>query len=426
MKVVHLNGSDTRGGAARAAYRLHSGLRREGCDSSMFVAHCGSGDRSVTAFKPPMDFTSRLHRAFRTELIWRDLARYQHTRPLDSDSFSDNRSAHRAALLRQLPYCEVINLHWIAGFVDYRSFFARVPNHIPIIWTLHDMNPFTGGCHYDQACGRFVERCGECPQLGSNKVRDLSRRIWKQKQRIFKRIDPDRLHFVAVSNWMAAEVKRSSLLGRFNVTIIANGLDTDLFSPRNHAVARGALQIPEDARVVLFIAHSALDRRKGFILLVEALAGLQGIDNLFLISLGGGKPALEVEIPHLHLGYINDDRLLSLVYSSADLFAFPSSQDNLPNSIVESMACGTPVVAFNVGGVADLVRHGKTGLLTPRQSVRALRSAIVELLQDPAKRDEMAAHCRRVAQKEYSYQVQVRRYVDLYKTILGERVRQPR
>jgi glycosyltransferase involved in cell wall biosynthesis len=160
--------------------------------------------------------------------------------------------------------------------------------------------------------------------------------------------------------------------------------------------------------------------------LVEALEGLQGIDNLFLISLGEGKPALEVEIPHLHLGYINDDRLLSLVYSSADLFAFPSSQDNLPNSIVESMACGTPVVAFNVGGVADLVRHGKTGLLTPPQSVRALRSAIVELLQDPAKRDEMAAHCRRVAQKEYSYQVQVRRYVDLYKTILGERVRQPR
>ena len=422
MKVVHLNGSDTRGGAARAAYRLHSGLRGQGCDSSMFVAHCGSGDRSVTAFKPPMDLANRLHRAFRTELIWRDLARYRHTRPHDCDSFSDNRSAHRTALLRQLPYCEVIHLHWIAGFVDYRSFFSGIPNHIPIIWTLHDMNPFTGGCHYDQACGRFVERCGECPQLGSNKVRDLSRRIWKQKQRMFQRIDPDRLHFVAVSNWMAAEVKRSSLLGRFQVTIIANGLDTDLFSPRNRAVARGALQVPENARVVLFIAHSALDRRKGFTLLAEALAGMGGIDDLFLLSLGEGKPIVKGEIPHLHLGYIADDRLLSLVYSSADIFAFPSSQDNLPNSIVESMACGTPVVAYDVGGVADLVRHGETGLLAALRDVRELRSAIVELLQVPAKRDEMAANCRRIATEEYSLEVQVQRYVDLYETILGEQV----
>jgi glycosyltransferase involved in cell wall biosynthesis len=269
-----------------------------------------------------------------------------------------------------------------------------------------------------------VERCGECPQLGSNNVHDLSRRIWKQKQKIFKRLDPDRLHFVAVSNWMAAEVKRSSLLGRFNVTIIANGLDTDLFSPRNRAVARSALQVPENARVVLFIAHSAVDRRKGFTLLAEAMAGMGGIDDLFLLSLGEGKPTLKVEIPHLHLGYINDDRLLSLVYSSADIFAFPSSQDNLPNSIVESMACGTPVVAYDVGGVVDLVRHGKTGLLAPPRDVRALRSAIVELLKDPAKRDEMAAQCRRVAREEYSYQVQVRRHVDLYKTVLGEQIRQ--
>ena len=425
MKILHLSTNDVRSGAARAAYRLHRGLYGQGYDSSMFVDNRYSDDPTVAAFEPPLDCTSRLSRILRKELIWRKFVRYQTTRPDGCDSFSDDRSEYGATLLRQLPSSDLIHLHWIAGFVDYRSFFSGIPSHVPIIWTLHDMNPFTGGCHYDQGCGRFVERCGECPQLGSKKVNDLSMRIWKQKQRIFYRIDPGRLHFVAVSNWMAAEVKRSSLLGRFSVTIIANGLDTDLFSPRNRAVARSALQIPENARVVLFIAHSALDRRKGFTLLAEALAGMGGIDDLFLLSLGEGKPTLKVEIPHLHLGYINEDRLLSLIYSSADIFAFPSSQDNLPNSIVESMACGIPVVGFEVGGIPDLVRHGKTGLLAPLRDIRKLRSALIELLHNPTKRDDMAALCRRVAQEEYSYQVQLRRYVDLYETIRGEQTEKP-
>ena len=425
MKIVHLNRSDILGGAARAAYRLHGGLSKQGYDSSMFVSHKGSNDPSVKCFALPVDFLSRMRRALLRELIWRDFMRYKNSRRSGDVSFSDCRSEHGAALLRQLPHSEVIHLHWIAGFVDYRSFLARVPNHIPIVWTLHDMNPFTGGCHYTEDCRRFVESCGECPQLGSNKVRDLSRWIWKQKQKIFDQIDPERLHVVALCRWMAAEVKCSSLLGRFNVTIIANGLDTDLFSPRNRAVAREAFQIPENARVVLFVAHSIVDRRKGFTLLAEALAGMGGIDDLFLLSLGEGKPALKVEIPHLHLGYINNERMLSLVYSAADVFVIPSLQEAFGQTALESMACGTPVVGFDVGGIPDFVRHGKTGLLAPLRDVRELRSAIVELLQDPAKRDEMAAHCRRVAEKEYSYQVQVRRYVDLYKAILGERVGQP-
>jgi glycosyltransferase involved in cell wall biosynthesis len=391
----------------------------------MFVSHKGSNDPSVKSFALPVDFLSRVRRALLRELIWRDVMRYKNSRRSGDVSFNDCRSEHGAALLRQLPRSDVIHLHWIAGFVDYRSFFSRVPNHVPIIWTLHDMNPFTGGCHYTEECRRFVKRCGECPQLGSNKVRDLSRWIWNQKQRILTQIDPGRLHVVAPCRWMAAEVKCSSLLGRFNVTIIAHGLDTDLFSPRNRFVAREAFQIPEHARVVLFVAHSSLDRRKGFTLLAEALAGMGCIDDLFLLSLGEGKPTLKEEIPHLHLGYINNERILSLVYSAANVFVIPSLQEAFGQTALESMACGTPVVGFDVGGIPDFVRHGKTGLLAPLRDVRELRSAIVALLQDPAKLDEVAAHCRRVAQEEYSYQVQVQHYIDLYETIRGEQIGQP-
>ena len=424
MKIVHLNRSDILGGAARASYRLHSGLTKQGYDSSMFVFHKGSNDPSVRSFSPPVDFLSRVRRALLRELIWHNFTSYNNSRRSSNVSFSDCRSEHGAAVLRQLPPNEIIHLHWIAGFVDYGSFFTRVPNHIPIVWTLHDMNPFTGGCHYTEDCRRFVEICGKCPQLGSNKVRDLSRQIWKQKQKILNQIEPGRLHIVALCRWMAAEVKCSSLLGRFNVTIIANGLDTDLFSPRSRALAREAFQIPENAKVVLYAAHSTLDQRKGFHFLAEALAGMDGIDDLLLLSLGEGKPALKKEIPHLHLGYINNERVLSLIYSAANVFVIPSLQEAFGQTALESMACGTPVVGFEVGGIPDFVRHGKTGLLAPLRNVRELRSAIIELLQDPAKRDEMAAHCRRVAREEYSYQAQVRRHVDLYKTVLGEQVRQ--
>jgi glycosyltransferase involved in cell wall biosynthesis len=176
--------------------------------------------------------------------------------------------------------------------------------------------------------------------------------------------------------------------------------------------------------VVLFIAVSIAKRRKGFVYLAEALSGLKEIPNLLLVSLGHGKPTINSDIAHLHLGHIDNDRLLSLIYSSAEVFAIPSLEDNLPNCVLESMSCGTPVVGFKVGGIPEMVREGVTGLLVPPQDVKALRAAIAELLQDPAKRTEMAANCRRIATEEYSLEVQVQRYVDLYETIRGEQVGQ--
>jgi glycosyltransferase involved in cell wall biosynthesis len=388
----------------------------------MFVANCGSGDRSVTAFSPPMDFRSRLRRVLRKELIWRDFVRYQSSRPPGYDSFTDDRSEHSEAPLSQLPLCEVINLHWVAGFIDYQSFFSLLPRDVSIVWTLHDMNPFTGGCHYSESCSRYTRGCGACPQLGSDKRKDLSHRIWKRKQRAFAELEPDRLHLVTPSIWLAEEAKRSPLVERFPISSIPHGINTEVFSPKDPSIARAALDLPQNAKVVLFIAVSTATRRKGFEYLAEALSDLQEMTNLCLVSLGHGKPTIHSDIAHLHLGHIDDDQLLSLIYSSAEVFAIPSIEDNLPNCVIESMSCGTPVVGFEVGGIPEMVRPGVTGLLAPPQDVKALGAAIIELLQDPAKRDEMAAHCRRVAHKEYSYQVQVRRYVDLYETILGEQV----
>jgi glycosyltransferase involved in cell wall biosynthesis len=418
MRIVHVTTNDIAGGAARATYRLHNGLRQLGYDSFVYVARQDSSDPAVKVFKPPEGLPARLRRRVRLEWINRSFGQCQASRPNGYEHFHGDRTALGAAPVAQLPRGDVINLHWVAGFVDYRPFFSQVPPRTPVVWTLHDMNPFTGGCHYDHGCGRYTDKCGACPQLGSTKAIDLSRWVWQRKRRVYGQIKPGHLHIVAPCCWMAAEIKRSSLLRNFPLTIIPNSLDTDIFSPRDRRVAREALDIPQEARVILFVAASVSVRRKGFAMLTQTLSSLSDVPDLFLVSLGSGEPTIEVRIPHIHLGLVQNERWLSLVYSAADLFLIPSLQDNLPNTILESLACGTPVVGFDVGGIPDAVRPGVTGLLAPAEDIVVLSNTIRQLLEDEAARLQMAANCRRIATEEYALNVQALRYLELYERIL--------
>jgi glycosyltransferase involved in cell wall biosynthesis len=418
MKVVHLSSVDIGHGAAIAAYRLHRSLLHLGHNSMMFVAKKLTDDPTVTVFQPPRDPFSRLRRRLQRERIKLSWARYR-SRPAGSGILSDDRVPGGADLLAQLPAGDVINIQSMYDFVDFRAFFPSVPQHTPVVRTLHDMTFYTGGCHYDAGCGRYTERCGACPQLGSRKERDLSRQIWQRKHAALSTLPPGCLHLVAVSHWVANEAKRSSLLQNFPVTVIPLAVDTEVFRPRDRRVARDALGIPHDASVVLFVAGLVSEPRKGFALLAQALEGLRHLPNLLLLSVGIGQPPVKVQVPQVHLGQINNERLLSLVYSAADVFVIPSVEDNLPQTVLEATACGTPVGGFAVGGIPDMVRPGVTGLLVPAQDVIALRAAIRDLLQDPARRAEMAANCRRIAVEEYAQEVQARRYIELYQTILA-------
>lgn len=417
MKIVHVTTEDISGGAARAAHRLHTGLRKMGHDSSMFVANRRSKDPHVTAFDASMDWASRIRRRIRREQVKRDFDRYSASRPAGFEIFSDDRSEYGIDLVKHVPPCDVINLHWVARYLDYEAFFSVVPHRTPVVWRIADMNPITGGCHCDEGCGRFRSGCGSCPQLGSSQSDDLSSQVWTRKQKAFHGVDAHRLHFVALNRWMAGNLAQHLFLNRFPVTIIPNGLDTDVFAPRNRKFAREILGLPQDATIILFVAAVVQMRYKGFLQLTEALAGLKGQDNLLLTSVGT-KPVLNVGIPHAHLGYITDDRLLALAYNAADLFVIPSLHDNSPNTVLEAMACGIPVVGFETGGVPDMVRDGVTGLLAPCNDVAALRAAIEDLLLNPSKREEMGINSRRVALQEYSLAVQARRYSELYQSLV--------
>ncbi|HEU0046046.1 MAG TPA: glycosyltransferase family 4 protein [Nitrososphaera sp.] len=411
MKILHLSTFDVTGGAARSAYRIHSGLRRLGYDSQMFVAGRKSHDPTVTVFARSKRVLPRLERALRRRRIKRPMARYPALRSNSYEIFTDNRTIYGSDVVTQLPACGVIHLHWIANFIDYSSFFGAVNK--PMVWTLHDMNPFTGGCHYDNGCGKWRNGCGGCPQLASDKHNDLSRQIWRRKEKIFKQIEKDQLHIVVPSEWMAREVKHSPILGQFPVTIIPYGLDLDCFASRDRTVSRNVLGVPLEARVMLLLGDSLKNKRKGFGLLSEILIGLKDVPRLVVISVGGDHLPLEVNVPHVHLGFIESERILSLVYSAADVFVVPSLQDNLPNTVLESLACGTPVVGFDVGGIPELVRPEVTGTLVPRGDIKALCGAIKNLFENPSMRVAMSANCRNIAQ-EYSLESCARRYVELY------------
>jgi glycosyltransferase involved in cell wall biosynthesis len=284
-----------------------------------------------------------------------------------------------------------------------------------------DMGAMTGGCHYTQGCEKFTKECGACPQLGSrDDEHDLSREVWTRKNRALSNIGPGGLHVVGTSRWIAAEAKRSSLLGRFPVSVIPNGLDTDEFAPRDKGFSRDLWNIPRDAKVVLFAAESIANVRKGFRHVAEALAGITtNVSNLLLVSVGGGKCALPAGLPHLALGKVNNDRMLSTIYAAADVFVIPSLQESFGQTVIESLACGTPVVGFSSGGIPDMVRPGQTGWLAPTGDTRALRDAIAEALSDDARRAAMAATCRAVAVEEYSLDVQSRAYAALYETLIA-------
>jgi glycosyltransferase involved in cell wall biosynthesis len=417
MRIVHLSTSDSGGGAFRAAYRLHTGLRRLGHESHMLVARKALADDTISAVVPAGYFFSRTRRRRRARRIHRDYERYRATIPPDVEPFSDDRTLFAGEIINHLPPCDVINLHWIGGFLDHESFFARYPKQVPLVWRLADMGALTGGCHYDQGCGKFTRQCGACPQLGSRQDNDLSRQIWLRKRQALDRIGPGGISIVATSNWIACEARSSALLGRFPITVIPNGLDTDDFAPRDKRFSRALWNIPQDARVILFAAESITNRRKGFAHLAGALASMSGAAKPFLVSVGGGNAPIDADFPHLGLGRISSDKLLSLAYSAADIFVIPSLQESFGQTVIESLACGTPVVGFASGGIPDMVRPGQTGWLAPTGDTAALRDAIVAALVDP-NRPAMSDRCRRIVEQEYSLDVSARAYERLYQTLI--------
>lgn len=412
MRILHLSISDIGGGAARAAYRLHQGLQKFGIVSQMLVQDKGTDDQTVIA--PSTKFARRFAQ-IRSALSRLPLELYRHRERIEySITWLPDHIAERIQSLHP----DVIHLHWIGGgFLQIES---TAKFQQPIVWTLHDMWSFTGGCHYSQSCDRYTSSCGQCPLLQSHTQWDLSRWEWERKKKV---LGQSNLTVVAPSQWIANCAKTSALLKNIHVEVIPHGLDLQQYKPVPRQLARDLLNLPQDKFLALFGAMRATsDRRKGFHLLQPMLKSLSQSgwqDKLELIVFGASLPSNPPEfgLKSHYLGKLTDDISMALVYSAADVFIAPSVQDVGPMTVMEAIACGTPCVAFDIGGIPDMIQHQRNGYLARPYEIDDFAQGVVWVLENPDRYEQLSVAVRRKAEQEFSVELQVDRCRTLYQKI---------
>ena len=416
MKVLILSTRDLAGGAARAAYRLHRGLLTAGVDSTMLVQNKASGDRTIIGAK------SKVKRGIAA------------VRPaLSQVPFSLHRDRDRSVGIYSPQWLpnniidkieqidpDIINLHWVCG--GYIPIEALAKLKQPLVWTLHDMWAFTGGCHYSGDCNRFTLSCGACPQLGSSRSWDMSRWVWQRKVKSWQDLN---LTVVTPSRWLADMARSSSLFKDNPIEVIGNGIDPQIYQPHDKKLARKILQLPTDKKIILFGAlDSTQNKRKGFSLLLSALHHLRQIqssEEIELVIFGADAPPNPINFGFKahYVGKFSDDITLSLLYASADVFVAPSIQDNLPNTVLEAMFCGTPCAAFEIGGIPDMVDHQENGYLARPFLPEDLARGIHWILQDNI-RCQLAIKSREKAVDGFNLLGQTQKYLRVFNDLYSK------
>lgn len=403
MNVLHINQSDIFGGAAIAGYRLHQGLLQQGIDSRLLVGRVKTQSDRVAQAPLESWFDRKLKRV--TEKAGLNYIAQLSTFKVQQHPF------YQAA--------DVLNFHNLHNsYFNYLAVPALV-RHKPAVLTLHDMWSMTGHCAYSYGCDRWKIGCGQCPDLHSypSVRRDSTRWEWKLKHWVYQHTA---LSIVAPSQWLAG-VAKTSLLNRFPIHYIPNGIDTETYQPEDRSRARAALGIESDCKVLLFVSQTLEDVRKGGDLLLKAIQDLPKSlkSEVLLLTMGESQIAQDTfGIETLNLGYVSEDQTKVTAFSAADLFVFPTRADNLPLVLQESLACGTPMVSFRVGGVPDLVRPGVTGYLAEPEDAVDLTRGMVQLLENDELRDRMRQNCRAIAVQEYAIALQAQRYLTLYQQLV--------
>ncbi|MFA7682336.1 MAG: glycosyltransferase [Candidatus Peribacteraceae bacterium] len=416
MKILHICTKDT-GGAGKAALRLHHGLKSISVGSKMLVLHRSTSDSDVTALVRNNTIFNRVQNNIRKRFIVAELKAYDLSRGF---YYTTNKSIYRISSHPLVQEADIIHLHWIAGMVDYAEFFSAM-KHKPIVWTLHDANPFTGGCHVPGACTRYASGCGACPALQSQNLNDLSRRIVERKKEAYQ---GQHISIVTPSRWMQNCAKKSLLLREHTIAVIPNGVPTNVFKKRDRIHSRKQFHLPQNAVTILFGADYRATR-KGFEHLVQALDMLvmqNGAENIMLVTFGPKQDLHTLPmVPHFpirQLGYIVDEEVLAALYASCDMTVITSLWESFSLICIESMACGTPVVGYRVGELPDVVIPHKTGLLTEMGNIQGLAEAIEYMVAHPQKRRDMGEKAREFVEQKYNIEIQARRYLQIYETTM--------
>jgi glycosyltransferase involved in cell wall biosynthesis len=407
MNILIVNTSDIHGGAAIAAFRLMNALLREGEHVKMLVRDKQSAHTAVIAADSKLQ--NRLNFYLERGVIF---LRNGFTKQY----LFDISIANRGLSITDLPAfreADVIHLHWInQGMLSLAEIGRIIASGKKVVWTMHDMWPFTGICHHAAGCTRYERSCGECPYLKTPSRNDLSHQLFLTKQAVYARGE---ITFVACSNWLRELAAKSPLTAGHQVVSIPNPIDTAVYSPMDKREARQRLNLPADKKIVLFAAVNASDPRKGMDYLAEAsrIMAQQHDDILFLIAGNDGEElGKRLSLPARSLGYVAPQDMPG-VYNAADLFVTPSLQENLPNTIMEAMACGTPCVGFHTGGIPEMISHGTNGYVAVYRDAADLAKGILRILFGNYA-GLLSVEARRKVVEEYSQEKIAQRYRQLY------------
>lgn len=421
MRVLIVNTSERTGGAAVAANRLLDALNNNGVKAKMLVRDKESDDITVVGLKRQM-YLRFCFLYERLRIFLRLRFSRKHLFHVDIANAGVD-----ITTLREFKEADIIHLHWInQGMLSLGCISKILESGKPVVWTMHDVWPATSICHLSLGCTRFkTTGCKYCKYLpGGGSQNDLSSKVWKRKKAM---LDKGSVYFVACSRWLAAEAKASVLLKGHHITNIPNPIDTRVFCPQDRDEARRQLGLPVDVRLILFVSQRADNPYKGMKYLVEACNELARtmpgtLDNVCVAVLGGNADDVAGELPYRSyaLGYVSDEREIATVYAAADVFVLPSLSENLPNTIMEAMACGIPCVGFNVGGIPEMIDHRKNGYVAAfKQSAdlaAGLRWVLFEADSEMLKRNALG----KVA-SSYSQQSVALKYIEVYNEVYAYR-----
>ncbi|MDB5147332.1 MAG: glycosyltransferase, partial [Mucilaginibacter sp.] len=320
---------------------------------------------------------------------------------------------------------DIIHLHWINhGFLDPKHLAEIEKLGKPVVWTFHDSNAFTGGCHVRYTCDHYLQQCGNCPLLINAGDDDISHRIWKQKSKAYQQLD---FSIAAPSSWMQKSVKASSLMQRKAVNQIPNTLETDIFKPADKKQAKKQAGLPTDKFIFLSgFMPSRKDLHKGTQYLLESMELLKqrlgvNADQIEVVVFGnrGTENVPNFPFKTSFLGTINNDEKLALHYAAADAFLIPSLEDNLPYTVMESLSCGTPVIAFTTGGIPDMVQHEHNGYLAAYKSSESFADGMEWIIKHP-ERDKLNRQARQTIMDNFSEEVIAKKHITVYQGLLNK------
>ena len=413
--ILHLSTYQREGGAAVAASRLNRALRKHGVDSHLLVYQAQRPEGGVTAWAD----TSWKEKMFWLRFGAERLRFWPHEKG-KSTRFAFSPAAvgvpiGRHPLVRR---AEVINLHWVNfGFISLKGLENLFRLDKPVVWTMHDMWAFTGGCHYSRGCERFRSHCQFCPYLTKPGEHDLSFKIFEKKLKLLEKAP---LTLVSPSRWLTRLAQQAALTSHLPALTIPNPIDTNLFTPKNKSEVRQKLGLPADKKLVLFAGANTQDLRKGYIYFREAANALATAnEDIEVVFFGKSQPDAyrDVQLPVHDLGKLTDATRIAEAYAAADLMVVSSLEDNLPNTVMEAMACGTPIVGFGIGGIPDLIDHLKNGYVADYQSAASLAQGIRWVLENYAA-GKLSENARQKVLGTYAEEVVARQYRELYESLM--------